>query len=352
MENHQNTSTVFVGPFIPPANGDGVKNQFLKEGLSTFFVNEIQYFDSINRGENKIKFFRRLLNLLRKSNQIILSLNKTGRFVLVPLCVMFSFFVKKKVMLFVMGGSFDAQIIRMPKMLSKLFLFFLKKLDYVFVESKSVMANLVAMGVMNCRIIYNPRKNNGVKWELSESNRNKIVFVSRITPTKGVLILIEAFKKLIDKGLNLSLDFYGPIDPVFEKEFFTQVSLCEAINYKGVVNPDQVQSVFRDYHLFALPTFHPGEGLPGVLVEAGFVGVPVVISDFNSIGEYVVNGESASLVKPQSEEDLVNKLNEILQDDHYSQSISKGIQYAVESFHLNKVMHKIKEFSLSSGWNL
>ncbi|WP_372640250.1 glycosyltransferase family 4 protein [Ancylomarina sp.] len=352
MENHENTSTVFVGPFSPPNNGDGVKNQFLKEGFSTFFSNEIQYFDSINRGENKLKFFRRLLNLLRISDQIILSLNKTGRFVLVPLCVVFSFFIKKKIMLFVMGGCFDVQIGEMPNILSKLFLFFLKKLDFVFVESKSVMNNLIAMGVTNCKIIYNPRKKNGVKWELTAINRNKIVFISRITPTKGVLILIEAYNKLIARGLELNLDFYGPIEPMFEKEFLTKVDSCDSINYMGVIDPSQVQTVFLDYHLFALPTFHPGEGLPGVLVEAGFVGVPVVISDFNSIGEYVVNSESASLVKPKCEDDLVQKLNEIIEDDHYSQSISKGIQYAVEGFHLTKVMGKVKEFSTNGGWNL
>lgn len=352
MKNHQNTSTVFVGPFAPPANGDGIKNQFLKEGFSAFFENEIQYFDSINRGENKITFFRRLLNLLRKSNQIILSLNKTGRYILVPLCVIFSFFIKKKIMLFVMGGSFDAQISEMPHMLSKLFLFFLKKLDFVFVESKSVMNNLIAMGVTNCKIIYNPRKKNGARWELSAINRNKIIFISRITPTKGVLLLIEAFNKLIEKGLNLSLDFYGPIEPLFEKEFFTIVDSCASINYKGVIDPNQVQAVFLDYHLFALPTFHPGEGLPGVLVEAGFAGVPVVISDFNSIGEYVVHRESASLVKPQCKDDLVHKLNKIIEDDHYSQSISEGIQYAVEEFHLSKIMDKVKEFSVTSGWKL
>jgi len=228
----------------------------------------------------------------------------------------------------------------------------LKKLDFVFVESKSVMNNLIAMGVTNCKIIYNPRKKIGAKWELSAINRNKIVFISRITPTKGVLILIEAFNKLVDKGLDLNLDFYGPIEPVFEKEFLTKVDSCASINYRGVIDPNQVQTVFLNYHLFALPTFHPGEGLPGVLVEAGFVGVPVVISDFNSIGEYVVNRESASLVKPQCEEDLVHELSLIIEDDHYSQSISEGIRYAVQGFHLSKVMSKVKEFSTNSGWNL
>jgi hypothetical protein len=66
------------------------------------------------------------------------------------------------------------------------FVKFLNSLDGIFVESDSLKESLEHLGVRKVWVIYNPRKDSGHRWSLSDLNRNKAVFVSRVTRTKGV----------------------------------------------------------------------------------------------------------------------------------------------------------------------
>ncbi|MFT3739986.1 MAG: glycosyltransferase family 4 protein [Breznakibacter sp.] len=342
----------FIGPFSPPFVGDGIKNDFLKEGFANAGVRHIHFFDSINRESSKLKYYRNLLAFIWRHPLLILSLNKNGRIFMVAVLFFVRLAKRKKVALFVIGGSFDRQIAGLQWIFKKLYVHELNKMDVVMAESLILKNGLGAVGLRNVEIVYNPRKDDGVRWSIDKADRMRIVFVSRVTETKGVANLIRAVELVNETGHTLvGLDVYGDIDPGYEAEF---IAKCEnsngTIRYKGVLQPDQVQRTITGYRLLALPTYHFGEGLPGILVESGMVGIPVLITRYNSLGEYFEHDVSACFVECHDVEGIKEQLVWMLSDDALCVRLGNGIKKVAEPFKLGVVMELSLSLMAQRGW--
>jgi glycosyltransferase involved in cell wall biosynthesis len=346
--------TLFVGPFGPPYNGDGVKNSYLQDGFEDAGVKDIEWFDTIPRNQPKWKNNLKLIRLMLSSNQIIFSLNRNGRYFIIPIFCFFSLFLKKRGVLYVVGGSFDVQLTDfLPPWKRRIFVKMLNKLDGVFAESVALKEGLEKCGLRNVVLVYNPRKDDGSRWQLNDSNRQKGVFVSRVTATKGVLVLLEAIVKLNQTGNNIDMDIYGPMDAANEKEVFSWIDKAEGkIHYKGILDPSMVQSVLTGYHFLALPTFHPGEGLPGILVEAGMAGIPIVITKFNALPEYFKQDDSALFVEPKDRDGLEEAMSRLIKDDKLANTLSEGIKKVVVPFRLKSIIEQSLQLLDNYNWKI
>lgn len=334
--------TLFVGPFAPPYNGDGIKNNYLKEGFTKVGISNICWFDTITRKGLPVLSYIKLVGKIASSHQIIFSLNRNGRLYIIPIFWFFSLFSKIKAVLYVVGGSFDLQLREyMSGLHRRIFVKMLNRLDGVFAESVALKKGLEAAGLNNVELVYNPRRDDGSRWILDNSKRNKCVFVSRVTETKGILVLMQAIIELNKEGEDISLDIYGPVDSDYKDELseMTQKALGK-ITYKGIVEPNVVQALLSSYHFLALPTFHPGEGLPGILVEAGMAGIPIVISRFNALPEYFTHNESAVFVEAQSVEGLKAEIRRLTKDDRLAQKLSEGIQKVAVPFRVESIIER------------
>jgi glycosyltransferase involved in cell wall biosynthesis len=106
----------------------------------------------------------------------------------------------------------------------------------------------------------------------------RVVFLSRISPKKNLLALIQATGRL--RG-NINLDIWGPID---DAEYWRQCQREMALlpqnvlaTYCGESRHESVPEVLGAAEVFALPTL--GENYGHVIHEALSAGCPVVISD-------------------------------------------------------------------------
>jgi glycosyltransferase involved in cell wall biosynthesis len=108
-----------------------------------------------------------------------------------------------------------------------------------------------------------------------------IVFLSRISPMKNLDYALNIVSRLNGR---VSFDIYGPVDAGKDGGYWLQ---CQRlmdemppsvkVDYKGVVEPNRVGSVFSQYDVFLLPT--RGENFGHVIAESLCAGCPVVISD-------------------------------------------------------------------------
>jgi glycosyltransferase involved in cell wall biosynthesis len=107
----------------------------------------------------------------------------------------------------------------------------------------------------------------------------KIIFVSRIHPTKNLRKAIEFLSGL--KGDNIILNIYGPIEDelywVGCKKIIKHLSNNIRVSYKGIVHHDDIMQLFKEHHVLLLPTL--GENYGHVISEALIGGCPVIISD-------------------------------------------------------------------------
>ncbi|WP_250657403.1 glycosyltransferase family 4 protein [Alkalimarinus coralli] len=122
--------------------------------------------------------------------------------------------------------------------------------------------------------------NNGVVSQslLKNTGQLKVLFLSRVSPMKGLDHAIKAFRGVSG---DVEFDIYGPIED--EAYWGHCSSLIESlqqnisIQYKGAVKPTQISGIMQSYHVFLLPT--KGENYGHVILEALSNGCPVLISD-------------------------------------------------------------------------
>lgn len=106
----------------------------------------------------------------------------------------------------------------------------------------------------------------------------RIVFVSRIHPKKNLKLAIQLLSKI---NGTVIFNIYGPIEDIeyWEecKREIAKLPVNVTVNYQGMVNHEDIISVFNKHHVFLFPTL--GENFGHVISEALIGGCPVIISD-------------------------------------------------------------------------
>lgn len=111
-----------------------------------------------------------------------------------------------------------------------------------------------------------------------KSGQANFIFLSRIVPKKNLLAAINYMASV--KG-NVRFDIYGALE---DKNYWEE---CKAriaqlpqnikVEYKGLINHDQVHDTFRKYDAFIFPTY--SENFGHVIAESLMVGCPIIVSD-------------------------------------------------------------------------
>lgn len=134
-----------------------------------------------------------------------------------------------------------------------------------------------------------------------------IVFAGRLLPEKGVLDLAEAVSAMNDASVKLICAGSG------EAAVEERLRALPATAFVGTLAHDQWLRLLADCDVLCLPTRYP-EGLPTVILEAGYLNVPVVASDAGGIVEVVRDGESGLIVESGDVKALANALIELRAD--------------------------------------
>ncbi len=107
------------------------------------------------------------------------------------------------------------------------------------------------------------------------------------------------------------------------------------LEYKGIVNPNDITETLLNYDFLLLPSYHNGEGYPGVVIEAMSVGVPSIATDWQSIPEIVKNNVNGILIPIKSSSELLKAIKSI--DPINFKSYSQNALLQFENFNEEKV---------------
>jgi glycosyltransferase involved in cell wall biosynthesis len=237
-----------------------------------------------------------------------------------PVVVFISKLFNKKVSLRKFAGNFDLIFQELNILQKRSVKYSLKNSDVVFWETLHLV-DFFKLYNSNTYWFPNVRPPHSIM--RTGSYKKKFIFVGQVKNTKGINIILESFKNLDD---SFSIDFYGPIE---DDVFLNNCAVLPFVSYKGVLTPDKVAITMSDYDVLLLPTFHPGEGYPGVILEAFSCGLPVIASNWGGISEMVINECDGYVIEPKSVQELtiaikkVNNLNFIDLSINATKSFSK-----------------------------
>jgi glycosyltransferase involved in cell wall biosynthesis len=150
--------------------------------------------------------------------------------------------------------------------------------------------------------------------------RVRMLTVSRIDPRKGLRVLPETVRLLVDRGVDATLDIVGGTvgGPGEEErhgiaEAARTLGVSDRVSLAGPVPLDQLLPRYRGYDVFVLPTL-PGEGVPRVLLEAMAAGLPVVTSRVSGIPSLVTHETNGLLFESPSASAVADGVARLVRD--------------------------------------
>lgn len=130
------------------------------------------------------------------------------------------------------------------------------------------------------------------------------LFVGRLSPEKGLKVLIKAWKKL-PFSIPLQIVGDGPLRMDLESEI--QNSGLTNIRVLGQVDRKTVRDLMCRARFLVCPSLWY-EGFPLVVAEAFACGVPVLASRIGSLAEIVTSSATGMHFEPHDADDLANKV--------------------------------------------
>lgn len=140
-------------------------------------------------------------------------------------------------------------------------------------------------------------------------------FVGRIVRDKGINELVSAFVRLQKKYTQIRLILVGPfeknLDPV-SSETEKQILEHPAIDFMDFQKDIRPFLVASDALVF--PSYR--EGFPNVVLQAGAMGLPSIVTNINGSNEIIEPGKNGVIIESQNEEQLYLAMeNFVLEQD-------------------------------------
>jgi glycosyltransferase involved in cell wall biosynthesis len=160
----------------------------------------------------------------------------------------------------------------------------------------------------------------------------KILFVGRLDIEKGLLELLKAISNLLLKGHNVSLDLVGDGGDLGVIESEIQIlGLTNIVTLNGSIqNGALLKEFYYRADIFVLPSYH--EGFPRVIYEAMLSRVPVVTTIVGGMKTLMKDGYNCIEVYPRSTNDLVDKLEHLINDYSVSKLLCENAFFSVMEF--------------------
>ena len=183
-----------------------------------------------------------------------------------------------------------------------------RKIKAFLPEVENVTKELVDnYGFKNCETFTNFRiLENKEAEDVSRNSKSlKLVFMARINKLKGYDIIFNFANKVKSENLDITIDFYGPINQDDEGDFLGKIDMYKGlVSYKGKLQPEEINSTLKNYDALLLPTRYYTEGVPGTIIDAYMAKLPVIVTNWKHAHEVVIDGVSGVIVdfeNPQEE---------------------------------------------------
>ncbi|MFD2562447.1 glycosyltransferase family 4 protein [Aquimarina rubra] len=169
------------------------------------------------------------------------------------------------------------------------------------------------------------------------------VFVGRFVKDKGINELITSFKKLNDEHQNTKLLLVGTyereLDPLLPE---TESEIDSNPNIISVGWQNDVRPFFAIADALTFPSYR--EGFPNVVMQAGAMGLPSIVTNINGCNEIITEGINGTIIPVKSSEALYDAMEKLLTDKKYCRQLSqKAREMICERYERKYVWNAILE---------
>jgi len=171
------------------------------------------------------------------------------------------------------------------------------------------------------------------------------IYVGRLVKDKGINELVAAFGRLKSESnrflnnddstftssspipkLLLVGTLEQELDPLFP-ETLEKIQSDHDIIYVGY--QDDVRPYFAISDVLAFPSYR--EGFPNVVMQAGAMGLPSIVTNINGCNEIILEGKNGMIIPPKNEEALFEAMKYIMKHSTERQKMRKAARPLITS---------------------
>ena len=346
------TRLLFVGPLTSRQPGGAtVKNGLVAAALRERGV-DVEVLDTGGSGAAaRLRQLASLVGALARHDQVLLSVSRNGALALVALVAMAGACRRRlRCSFLAVGSSLPGNVRRLGGPARRLYLRCLARCRPVWVEGEWLRRELEDLGVTGVEVLPNPRLPAEERWDPSSVASGRLVFVSRVTPEKGVERAMAAVEEVAASGVAASLDVFGPVEEGYRAAFEAELARHPRTRYRGAIPQERVPAELATAAALLLPTTWATEGMPGAIVEAAMVGTPVVASATPAIAEVVEDGVTGLLVEPTDVRALADAVRRLLTCPGVTARLGSALRARAGAFTVDAAVSRLTSRLAAEGW--
>ena len=163
------------------------------------------------------------------------------------------------------------------------------------------------------------------------------VFVGRVVKDKGMNELASAMNRLSGEYNHCKLLLVGPfeteLDPLLpESESFFKNS--KSVVYVGYQK--DVRSYLAAADILVFPSYR--EGFPNVVMQAGAMGLPSIVTDINGCNEIIIEGKNGVIIPPKDADALYVAMKNFVENPDKVKALASNARQMIASRYEQKMI--------------
>jgi len=158
----------------------------------------------------------------------------------------------------------------------------------------------------------------------------KIVSTGRLVKLKGYEYAIHAIKKMIDDGIDANYSIVGSGDDIDElTRLAIELQIEHKVHFLGTKSKSQLKDILENADIYIHPSLT--DALPGAVLEACAMGLPVVASNVGGIPEIIQDNVNGLLVEPGDSDALAKAIKNLVYNPAHAIELGQAARKTILS---------------------
>ena len=346
LEDRVGSGVAVIGHFAlgtDRIDGQIYRTRLVAEELEVrLATSQVHRVDTARLRRRPVQTILRIVRAFRRSRDIVIMPGERGLRWLVPIYTELARLWRVRIHYLVVGGWLAGFLERFPRIRRDL-----GRCEGIYVQSKEMQIDLREIGLSRVHVLRNFRRFGPIPPPSSTPHGSlSCVFLSRVIPSKGVDLAIDAVQRVQERYPNcdLRLHVWGPI-PEEHRRWFDGLmhDAKPEVSYHGVLDPRAIQKTLAQHDVMLFPTGYGGEGFPGVVIDAYSAGIPVVATRWRYAAEVIEDDRTGLIVESRDAENLAVAITRLLEEETLLRRLKSGARERAESYHVDAVIPSLLE---------
>lgn len=183
--------------------------------------------------------------------------------------------------------------------------------------------------------------------KIADKSKYTFIFIGRVGADKGLNELVESFSKINQENPSSRLWLLGWMENELDRlkpTVLKEIDDNPSIEYKGVIS--DIRPWLNAADCLVLPSYR--EGFPNVVLEAGAMGKPCIVTDINGSNEIIEDCITGKIVEPQNAIALATAMKNIMSDPDKAKTMGLNARQRIKKLYEQKSVRKaIKDYYFS-----